>query len=313
MTVTESPVTSGFRWMLGGEPWMTVWPTIESELRKVVCRKIPVDCDVSDVLQEVCTRMLESDRKPGDPGEAVRYATTIACNYVRDLHRRRNRSLPAGLFDGASQDVERAVLARLRFEALEHKVAALDANDRQAFADPQGDPSLKTGAMRVRRSRVRARLAASIKSAVGGGFALPRLRWLLIPTSAAALFVPALPMLPDAKAEAPDSARASARPSEPDSSHRYTYEAPGRPPSGTTHVAPTASSRPGGGPYADQRGQYRPDHSVEGPLGTGAESGTWEPPAGNEEQPLVCLSGVSPNGDVCTPPEAHPRNLEPSP
>lgn len=290
---------------------MTVWPMIESELRKVVWRRIPADCDVRDVLQEVCARMLESGKTPAEPAEAVRYATTIACNYVRDLHRRRNRSLPADFFDYSSQDVERAVLARLRFEALERRVAALDAKDRQAFADSQGDPALKSGAMRVRRSRVRARLAASIKSAVGGGFTLPRLRWLLVPASAAAVFVPAFPTPPGAEAEGRETPSASGGLSATGSDRYLSATLPPAPRS-MTYLSSTASSRRGGEQPVDQGSQYKPEHAVEGPLGTGAETGTWDPPPDEEEQPLVCVSGVSPHGDVCTPPEAHPRNLEPS-
>lgn len=313
MAVTKKSVTSDSEWTLGGQPWMAVWPTVESELRKVVCHRIPADCDVRDVLQEICARMLESDRTFASPGEAVRYATTSACNHVRDLYRRRSRSLPADYFEYASQDVERAVLARLRFEALEQGVAALNAKDCLAFADPQGAPALKSGAMRVRRSRVRARLAASIKSAVGGGFALPRLRWLLVPASAAAVFGPAFPMLPDAGAVGRESPGASARSYETGSSRQYAPHGLVRPPSGMTHGAPTASSRPGGEHPANQAGQYKPERAVGGPLGTGAETGTWDPPPGDEAQPLVCVSGLSPHGDVCTPSEAHPRNLGPAP
>jgi len=243
MAVTEKHATSDSTWTLGGEPWMDVWPVIETELRKVVSRRLPRDCDVADVLQEVCVRMLEARKAFSDPGEAVRYATTVACNYVRDLHRRRSRSLPADCFDHCSEDVERSVLARLRFEALAERVEALNPVDREAFADPRGDTSLKSGAMRVRRSRVRARLSASIESAVGGGFAWPRLRWLLAPASAAALLVPAFPSLPAEQGPAPGGQRytaegAGAKPSPdhpPDSGNKPEIKAP---------PLPAALSRP---------------------------------------------------------------------
>lgn len=310
MAVTEKPVTSDSTWTLGGEPWMSVWPTIESELRKVVWRRIPSEFDVDDVLQEVCARMLGSRKELADVGEAVRYATTVACNYVRDLHRRRSRSFPAECFERTSQDVERAVLARLRFQALEERVMALGSEDRQAFADPQGDASLKSGAMRVRRSRVRARLAASIKGAVGGGFALPRLRWFLVPASTAALLVPALPVLPGVEAEgAAEAAPASAA---------APYSIPLLQGSSDPGVHPATNPKNGlrtsSSPatrHVDQRGRYTPDQTIEGPMGAGAEAGRWDPPTGKEEQPLLCVSGVNPKGDVCTPPEAHPRNVQP--
>lgn len=308
MPVTENRVTSESGRTLGGQPWMTVWPTIESELRKVVCRRLPPECEIDDVLQEVCARMLGSRRELSDASDAVRYATTIACNYVRDFHRRRSRSFPADCFERTSQDVERAVLARLRFQALEERVMGLGAEDRQAFADPQGDPSLKSGAMRVRRSRVRARLAASIKGAVGGGFALPRLRWFLVPASAAALFVPALPVLPGVEAEGAEAAPASAGapysvPALQGSSDPGAYPA-------TNPKTVLRTSSPPATSHVDQRGRYTPDQEIDGPMGAGAEAGSWDPPTGQEEQPLLCLSGVTPNSDVCTPPEAHPRKVE---
>jgi hypothetical protein len=71
------------------------------------------------------------------------------------------------------------------------------------------------------------------------------------------------------------------------------------------------TSSPPATSHVDQRGRYTPDQAIDGPMGAGAEAGSWDPPAGEEEQPLLCLSGVNPSGDVCTPPEAHPRNVEP--
>ena len=309
MADTKKHVNGEFAWTLAGQPWMALWPTIESELRKVVWRRLPSECDVDDVLQEVCTRMLSSGKELADLGEAVRYATTIACNYVRDLHRRRNRSLPTDCFEHTSQDVERAVLARLRFRALEEGVAALSADDRQAFADPKGDASLKSGAVRVRRSRVRARIAASIKGAVGGGFAFPRLRWFLVPASAAALFVPTFPTLPQAEPHA-----ATAAPAIGGTHHSGPFlqgrsNPVGRLPSAPS-VVPATSAAAGREPVY-RRGQYKPEYAVDGPMGTGAETGRWDPPEGDGAQPLVCISGVSPTGDVCTPADAHPRNAKP--
>lgn len=308
MAVTERNSSSEPNWTLGGEPWMAAWPAIESELRKVVCRRIPADCDVRDVLQEVCVRMLESGRALDEPGEAVRYATTVACNYVRDLHRRRSRSLPTGVFDVVSEDVERAVMARLRFEALTQGVAELDPKDRHAFADPCGDPALKTGAMRVRRSRVRGRLAASIKGAVGGGWGLPRLRWLLLPASAAAVLVPAFPVLPGGGGAVPAMPAASGRSAEAEPDDHGPAGSPDAPATATANLTPTGSNRRTGEP-PDRRGQYKADHVIDGPIGTGAQTGTWTPPHGEDVQPLICLSGVSPDGDLCTPEEAHPRTL----
>lgn len=308
MAVTEKGAIGECTRTLGGVPWMVLWPTIESELRKVVRRRLPPDCDVRDVMQEVCVRMLESPRSPADPGEAVRYATTIACNYVRDLHRRRIRSRVLVEIEDGYQDVERAVLARLRFDALQERVAAMDADDRQAFADPHDDPMLKTGAMRVRRSRIRARVAASIKSSVGGGFAIPRLRWLLAPAAAAMFVAPTFDRSAEDRPADPAPATSAplldARPK--DSWFEVSTQIRSISEFGTV-IAP---SPPGLPDSMDGRGSYKPEVVIQGPAGTGGQAGAWEPPAGSPEQPLVCISGVSPSGDLCTPAEVHPRTFE---
>ena len=92
MAVTEKHVTNESTWTLGGQPWMAVWPTIESELRRVVWRRLPSECDVDDVLQEVCARMLGSGKewpmlvKPsGTPRRSP--ATTYAICTVAEIAR----------------------------------------------------------------------------------------------------------------------------------------------------------------------------------------------------------------------------------
>lgn len=282
--------------MLGGLPWAAVWPGVERDLRRIVCRRLPGDVEVDDVVQEVFLRLLAAHTPLRTADDLLRYATKTACNYVTDLHRRGHRAATAvGLGEPTSEDVERSVLNRLRFEALASGVADLSDQDRAAFADPGGDPARTTGAMKVRRSRVRARLRAQVKKAIGGGFVVPRLRWLLVPAAAAGIVVPSpLPLL---EPFAPRSPKATVQLPE---EHVARVSAPARALEGSyaPAVAPVVRVVPQRPVDEKARGTYNPDVVVQGPNGLGGDTGTGEPPR-DGPPPLVCVMRVLPSGDLC--------------
>ena len=242
-------------------------------------------------------RLLTARPALASPQDVVRYATTTACNYLKDLYKHDNRAAMAVAFTDESTDhVERAVLSRLRFEALVERVGSLDEADRLAFEDPRGDPGRSTGAMRVRRARVRARVREHIDKVIGGGFLVPRLRWFALSAAAAGIAVPsAVPLRQPADLPAPPTAPTSAAP-QVDSGHWFeSLKGGARPLSAHPEMEPGDTAPPR---KKTPRWTYNPEAVIGGPSGPVADTGTGNTPR-QGPQPLVCVRRLVPGNDSC--------------
>lgn len=169
--------------------WLAEWPETEEAIHRFARGRLPVGVDPDDVSQQVVLKLLAagSDAPPAD--RVKFWALRVARNVVADLYRGKKLQ-PGDLPTAPLADVEEIALARLRCEAAATAYTTLSIADRQALADPAGGSRPLSNRTKLRRSRARRVLRDKAEQTVGIAFVVRRLRWLLAPTSAAAIVVP---------------------------------------------------------------------------------------------------------------------------
>lgn len=115
--------------MTAAAPQLLTTPTLHSDLRRMVRRRVP-DRDVEDIVQEVLCDALARPLPASSPRDVARWVMAIAKNKVADYHRRAGRELPSDELEiGASSSVveDRDLLGAVL---------------REAAADPRGSETL---------------------------------------------------------------------------------------------------------------------------------------------------------------------------
>lgn len=274
--------------------WEAQWPEIAAEVERKVRGKLPPGVEPCDVSNEVAARLLASRNVP--PADRLRYWCLAVARYVvADLFRSkalREQDLPV-LPPG---DVESLVLARLRLRSVIESLSALPGADRAALTS---NVTPLTDSLKARRKRARKVMRDRMLRSVGGGWAIPKVRWLTGGTAAVAAAVPfvagvvCFPPGPAPLTTAPE-ARVVAAASTDHDSVPGSEDAPA--------VAGPHPPAPAGPTSAEVEAAIRnPVVAVRIPGAGPADAGTFDdgrpgPP------PLICARNL-PSGDVCV---AHP-------